>query len=137
MHDDLWLYDLSDYELVALSRHGNNAAFDKLVERNYRRCLQVAKLYLHNEWDAEDQVVTALSKAYVRLNQYHGDAEFRVWLLRIVANQCLVSLRQRRRLRLVHLNEMQNRDGPPPEFPACGSDRKASSPSTSSKLSWK
>ena len=54
--------------------------------------------------EALDEVQKACCKAFVHLNQYQGQAEFRTWMLRIVENQCRMLLRSRRRARTLHLD---------------------------------
>jgi RNA polymerase sigma-70 factor, ECF subfamily len=115
--------DRSDHSLVDLSRQGDDDAFGELLSRHYRRCIDLATMYLRNHWDAEDQVQIAMSKAHARLHQYQGEAEFATWLSRIVVNQCLMFLRETRRARFVYLDDCSREpDGPPMELPACGPD---------------
>ena len=93
--------DRPDHLLVDLSRQGDDDAFGELLSRHYRRCIDLATMYLRNHWDAEDQVQIAMSKAHARLHQFQGEAEFATWLSRIVANQCLMFIRDRRRAKFV------------------------------------
>ncbi len=67
--------------------------------------MDVACYYLRNRSDAEDQAQDAILKAYEHLDQYQGNAEFATWLARIVANQCLMLMRGRRRAQLVYLDD--------------------------------
>ena len=55
--------------------------------------------------DAEDIAQNAFIKAYEHLDQYHGEAEFSTWLGRIVANECLMLMRTRRRASFVYLDD--------------------------------
>ncbi len=67
----------------------------------------------------------ACSKAYVRLDQFQGEAEFVTWLSRIVTNKCLrnILMRERRRARFVYLDDpWRQPDAPRMELPACGPD---------------
>ena len=115
--------DRSDRVLVDLARNGDNDAFGELMRRHYRRCVDVATSFLHNHWDAEDQVQVAFLKAYTRLHQYHGDAEFATWLLRIVTNECLMFMRDSRRARFVHLDDTSREsESAPFELRECGPD---------------
>ena len=115
--------DRPDHMLVELSRQGDDDAFGELLSRHHRRCIDIATMYLRNHWDAEDQVQIAMSKAHARLHQYQGEAEFATWLSRIVANQCLMFIRERRRAKFVYLDDRSREpDAPPVELPACGPD---------------
>jgi RNA polymerase sigma-70 factor, ECF subfamily len=96
---------LTDMQLVEATRRGDRAAFDELVRRHRPRCVEVAGFFLRNRSDSEDQVQIALIKAYEHLDQYQGIAEFSTWLIRIVTNQCLMSMRENRRARFLYLDE--------------------------------
>ena len=121
--DTATLTDLTDQSLVGLARGGNRDAFGELIRRHRPKCVDVAIFFLRNRGDAEDEVQNAFSKAYVHLDQYQGDAEFSTWLARIVANQCLMLMRVRRRTRFVYLDETpEGQDALPSELPACGPD---------------
>ena len=81
--------DLTDQTLVELTQHGNREAFGELIYRHRDRCIGLAFLLLGNRGDAEDGVQNALSKAYVHLDQYRGEAKFSTWLTRIVVHEAL------------------------------------------------
>jgi RNA polymerase sigma-70 factor (ECF subfamily) len=97
--------ELTDRELVNMARAGNRDAFGLLTQRHWKHCVRVAWLYVRNDGEAEDQSQNAILKAYKRLDQYKGDAEFSTWLGRIVANECLMLMRRQRRSRFVYLDE--------------------------------
>jgi RNA polymerase sigma-70 factor (ECF subfamily) len=78
---------------------------------------------LRDQGDAREQVQNAWCNAFEHLGQYRGDAEFRVWLLRIVSNQCLLLIRYRRRARFLYLDADPTREqAVPPELPARETD---------------
>jgi len=123
MQDPVTLSEHTDRILVDLARQGDNDAFGELVRRHYRKCVELATLFVRNQWDAEDQVQIACSKAHIHLHQFQGEAEFATWLSRIVTNQCLMSMRERRRARFVYLDDTSREpEAPPLELPACGPD---------------
>jgi RNA polymerase sigma-70 factor (ECF subfamily) len=96
---------LKDSELVQLSLNGDREAFGELIQRHWRKCVDVACYFLRNRDDAEDQAQNAVMRAFEHLNQYQGEAEFSTWLARIVANQCLMLMRVRRRARFIYIDE--------------------------------
>ena len=96
---------LQDSELVHLSLEGDREAFGELIQRHWRKCVDVACYFLRNRDDAEDQAQNAVMRAFEHLDQYQGEAEFSTWLARIVANQCLMLMRVRRRARFVYIDE--------------------------------
>ena len=114
---------LNDQSLVKMALEGNSHAFEELIQRHRHRCVDLATSFLRNRADAEDEVQNALSKAYAHLDQYQGGAEFSTWLARIVTNQCLMSIRVKRRTRFVYLDEVTgHHEAAPVELPACGPD---------------
>src|SRR5712671_4470221 len=102
---DATAIERSDKSLVELARQGDDDAFGELTRRHQQRCIDLATFLLRNRGDAEDEAQNAFSKAYAHLNQYQGDAEFSTWLSRIVTNQCLMSLRVKRRTKFIYLDE--------------------------------
>lgn len=97
---------MTDPQLVDLAKQGDREAFGELIWRHWRKCVDLGCYFLRNRADAEDQTQSAFLKAFEHLGQYQGDAEFSTWLARIVANECLMLLRSRRRARFVYLDEV-------------------------------
>jgi RNA polymerase sigma-70 factor (ECF subfamily) len=96
--------DPTDAELVARAREGNHDAFGTLIYRHYPSCLNVASFMLRDRAEGQDEVQKACMSAFEHLDQYHGEAEFLHWLLRIVVNQCRMLMRVRRRVRFLYLD---------------------------------
>jgi RNA polymerase sigma-70 factor (ECF subfamily) len=101
----------SDSALVALAKQGDRAAFEHLIKRHYQACVNIASFMLHDRGEAQDEVQEACWKAFEHLDQYHGEAEFVTWMLRIVVNQCLMQLRVRRRTRFCYLDDDGGQNG--------------------------
>jgi len=117
------LLQLRDAELVAQARQGSKEAFGILINRHHRTCVNIATFILRDRGDAQDEVQKACCKAFEHLDQYHGDAEFLTWLLRIVSNQCLMLIRVRRRVRFLYIDEDGGREkSSPVELPAVAAD---------------
>jgi RNA polymerase sigma-70 factor, ECF subfamily len=109
----------SDAILVAMAKGGDTRAFEQLVQRHYRACVNLASFILRDRGEAQDQVQEACWKAFEHLDQYQGDAEFVKWMVRIVVNQCLMLLRVRRRTRFSYLDHDPSVGGArTPELPA-------------------
>ena len=96
---------LEDPELVVLAQEGDNEAFAELVQRHQATCRRLAVSILKNVEDAEDEVQSALWKAFEHIGQFQQDAKFSTWLSRIVVNQCLMRLRKDKRARHVSIDE--------------------------------
>jgi RNA polymerase sigma-70 factor (ECF subfamily) len=96
--------------LVAAARAGDTQAFGALVDRHRGACMRRAMLMMRNKCDAEDEVQNALWKAFGRLDQFRAEGSFGAWLSRIVENQCLMRIRERRNCRFVYLDEPADAD---------------------------
>jgi len=105
---------LRDFELVELARENHRDAYDELAKRHRPACLRFAGSLLRDWGEAEEEVQNAFWKGFERLNQFRGDAEFSSWLLRIVANHCLMRLRLRSRARMLYLDADNIREGEGP-----------------------
>lgn len=97
--------EAADGELVERARAGDRAAFNALVERHARKIFRLTKHITKNDQDAEDALQDAFLKAYSRLDQFHGDARFYTWLVRIAVNESLMRLRKRRTRKTVSLDD--------------------------------
>ena len=96
--------EFTDEQLVLLACQGRADAFAELMERHRATCLKRARLILHNQSDAEDEVQNAFAKAFEHLEQFRSEGSFASWLCRIVQNQCLMLIRTRREAEIVPVN---------------------------------
>jgi len=97
---------LMDDQLVCLAKQGNRDAFAELIHRHRRRCANLATAILRHRGEAEEETQNACWKAFQYIDQFKGESEFSTWLLRIVQNQCLMLIRQRRRAQFVHVDDL-------------------------------
>jgi RNA polymerase sigma factor (sigma-70 family) len=77
---------LDDAQLVERARHGDIEAYEELVQRHSSIAHRTAVLFA-GPADADDATQEAFVKAYRALDRFRSGAEFRPWLLRIVANE--------------------------------------------------
>jgi RNA polymerase sigma-70 factor (ECF subfamily) len=77
---------LDDAQLVERARHGNIEAYEELVQRHSSIAHRTAALFA-GPAEADDATQEAFVKAYRALDRFRPGAEFRPWLLRIVANE--------------------------------------------------
>ena len=101
----------TDEDLAASAQMGDTGAFEQLIERHYRFCLAKAFTILRNHSDAEDEVQNACAKAWQHLQQFQGEGSFGGWLSRIVSNQCLMRIRERKGARMISVDEVFNAEG--------------------------
>lgn len=76
-----------DRELAAKARRGDLAAYTQLVRRYETLAFRVAWLVCRSSAEAEDAAQDGFIKAYGALGSLREGAEFRPWLLQIVANE--------------------------------------------------
>lgn len=89
--------DVDDATAVAAAAEGDHAAFAALVERYQQVAFRAAWLITRDAQDAEDVAQEAFVRAYRQLHTVRPGEPLRPWLLRIVQNQALNSVRSRNR----------------------------------------
>jgi RNA polymerase sigma factor (sigma-70 family) len=90
---------LSDAELVARCRQGDEGAWAELVERFSRYVYAIAvQGFRLSEQDAEDVFQEVFARTYERLDRLRDDAAVRPWLAQLTRNLCVDRLRDRARV---------------------------------------
>jgi RNA polymerase sigma-70 factor, ECF subfamily len=107
----------SEQDLVSRARQGDTSAFAELVRQNQSASRRLALSILRDSHAAEDEVQTAFTKALQHIGAFQQESKFSTWLNRIVANQCLMRLRQLRRSRLFHIDAPVEEEGVTFELP--------------------
>jgi RNA polymerase sigma-70 factor, ECF subfamily len=82
-----------DHLLIQCFLAGEQAAFDRLVERYYQRIDRLAQQVVRNPMAAEDITQEVFLRVYRGLRRFRGEASFYSWLYRITINLCLNYLR--------------------------------------------
>ncbi len=88
--------ETSDLEAIDDVIRGNREMFEVVVRRHNTRLYRVGMAYLHAHQLAEDAMQNAYLKAFLHLNRFNRSSSFATWLTRIMINECLMMLRQRR-----------------------------------------
>jgi RNA polymerase sigma factor (sigma-70 family) len=83
-----------DERLVALTRRGNQAAFEALVQRYESRLLAFCRHMLGSREDAEDVLQEVFAASYNAMLADNRPINARPWLYRIARNRCLNHLRR-------------------------------------------
>src|SRR6187402_3791161 len=83
-----------DERLVALTRKGNQAAYEALVARYQSRLLAFCRHMLSSKEDAEDVLQEVFAAAYNAILADEREINVRPWLYRIARNRCLNHLRR-------------------------------------------
>src|SRR5919204_2904451 len=84
----------SDEQLIALTRRGQQGAFEVLVQRYQSRLLAFCRHMLGSTEDAEDILQEVFAAAYNALLADDRPINARPWLYRIARNRCLNHLRR-------------------------------------------
>src|SRR3954467_8071478 len=84
----------SDERLVALTRRGNQAAFETLVSRYEARLLAFCRHMLGSREDAEDVLQEVFAAGFNAMVADERPINVRPWLYRIARNRCLNHLRR-------------------------------------------
>jgi RNA polymerase sigma-70 factor (ECF subfamily) len=90
---DLHEADLHEVDLIERARRGDVSAFEALVRAHQEIAFRTAWVSSGAADDAEDAAQEAFMKAFAALHRFRAGAQFRPWLLTIVANEA----RNRRR----------------------------------------
>jgi RNA polymerase sigma-70 factor (ECF subfamily) len=87
---------LSDAVAVERTLAGERDAYRILVERHSQYVYRLAYRMTGNPHDAEEIVQEAFLRAFQKLSQFAGQANFGTWVYRIAANYAIDRLRQRK-----------------------------------------
>lgn len=97
-------------ELITEILAGNHERYYELIAPIERRVYYTAYAILRTAADAEEVSQEAILKGFRGLRTFRGEARFSSWLLRIVANEARMRLRQRREVSLELLKSPDNED---------------------------
>jgi RNA polymerase sigma factor (sigma-70 family) len=98
---------LSDRELVARCRAGDQQAWNELVERFSRYVYAIAvQAFRLSETDAEDVFQEVFARAYQHLDKLRDDSAVRPWLAQLTRRLCIDRLRASSRERPVADDEL-------------------------------
>lgn len=117
-----------DSVLIARAVRGDSAAYEEIVQRYQQVAFRTAYVIAGSAADAEDAAQEAFVKAYRALDRFRLDADFRPWLLRIVANEARNRVRSSGRRQQLELRLSEGfRPGdaaPSPEAVAVATDER-------------
>lgn len=82
-------------ELIKKILAGEKELYGILVRQNNLKLYRVIRSYLKNEQEVEDAMQNTYVKAYEKLFQFSGNAEFSTWLIRIGINTALKALKDK------------------------------------------
>jgi RNA polymerase sigma factor (sigma-70 family) len=99
-------HTISEARLLSDAKRGEPEAFGALCQTLRPRLFKIALRMTRNREDAEDAVQASMMRAFVHLNDFHGNSSFSTWLTRIVMNSALMINRKNRSARQISADEL-------------------------------
>jgi len=89
--------DMTEQELVARAKAGDQDAFEQLVLDNQNRVYSLAVRMVNDREEAADLAQEAFLKAWRSLSGFQGESSFATWIHRLTTNICIDHLRKQKR----------------------------------------
>ena len=96
--------ETADKSLIDAHRQGDKTAFEELLRRHGDRVLGYLMRMSGNREQAEDLFQETFKRVHEKAHTFHGTG-FKSWLFTIATRVAIDSLRRRRRLQVVSLNQ--------------------------------
>ena len=88
----------SEWRLIEACQRGDREAFRELFEAHKDRVWTVALRFTGDESAARDVTQQVFLKLFTSIAGFRHESNFKTWLYRLVANECMDEFRKRRRL---------------------------------------
>lgn len=92
---------MTEQELVARAKAGDQQAFEQLVLDNQNRIYSLAVRLTGDKEEGADLAQEAFVKAWQGLPSFQGESSFATWIYRLATNVCIDYLRKQKRRRQV------------------------------------
>lgn len=94
---------MNEYILIEKAKEGCNDSFAKLIKDRGEKLYKIAICYVKDEDTALEVVSEATCKAYINIKKLRDIKYFDTWLIRIVINEAISTLRKRKKI--IHLHD--------------------------------
>src|SRR5690606_19945720 len=88
--------DILDTEVIDRVLEGEIDLYEQIVRKYNQRLFRVGLSYLRQESDVQDAMQNTYINAFKALGRFGRHARFSTWLMRIMINECLQIIRQKR-----------------------------------------
>ena len=96
-------HKLSDHELVAATRSGDEDAFAEIISRYKNPITNFLYRFLNDYEEAVDLAQETFVRLYFALDRYHTEYAFSTYIYRIATNLAISEIRKRKRRNLLSL----------------------------------
>lgn len=94
---------LSDTEIIGRILEGEKNLYKVIVRRYNQRLYKVGMSIINDDAEIEDVMQVAYIKAYENLRKFEFKSAFSTWLTKILINECLLRLKQRKKS--IHISD--------------------------------
>lgn len=98
---------LKDEVIIKRIIGGEKELFEILLRRYNQTLYRVIRGYLKDEEEIQDAMQNAYLKAFDKLFQFHGNAAFSTWLIRIGINEALLRLKDIKKNKVIYLSTFE------------------------------
>lgn len=99
---------ISDNDIIGRILNGEKNLYSIVVRRYNQRLYKIGMSILNDDAEVEDAMQVAYIKAYENLGKFAFNAAFSTWMTKILINECLLRLKQRKKSILVSDPTMKN-----------------------------
>ncbi|MBA2379154.1 MAG: sigma-70 family RNA polymerase sigma factor [Blastocatellia bacterium] len=102
--------NLSDHELIAATKEGDETAFAEIVNRYRNPITNYLYRFLNDYEEAVDLAQETFVRVYFAIERYHTDYAFSTYIYRIATNLAISEVRKRKRRTLMSLTGLFQSD---------------------------
>src|SRR6186713_3206771 len=97
---ELEIYRATEVELIERCRKRDRHAQKRLYEQYSSRLFALCCRYIKDRMEAEDVLITSITKIFEKMDQFKSEGSFEGWMKRIVVNESLTYLRKNKSMYL-------------------------------------